>query len=365
MQHDEVIWQVVGHVHCSFRAKTQTQNFCRNEYNVTGLCNRSSCPLANSRYATIREENGRCYLLMKTIERAHTPKNMWQKIRLKKNYTAALEQLDQHLQYWPKFLVHKNKQRFTKITQYLIRMRRLEVKARPKLVGINRKLEKVERKREAKAEAAAHLEKSIEQELLKRLQSGTYGDIYNFPLAQYEKALDAQGAVNEAEQEEEQELEGEEFVAGDEDDDEEEEEEVEYLDDEDVELDEEDMEDLEGFDEGEEDDEEDDDEGPGSSGGAEDEEGSEEPASASGEGDDSEEDDLEGGSDQDQGPSLSRKRKAAPARPPPRGKGAAAAAAKGKGKAAAGRGQPQPAKRRRQLEIEYEEERVPAARQMH
>ena len=262
MQHDEVVWQLINHGHCSFRAKTTTQNFCRNDFNVTGLCNRSSCPLANSRYATIREHEGRIYLYIKTAERAHAPKRMWQKIRLKKQYAAALEQIDEHLAYWPKFLVHKNKQRLTKVTQYLVRMRKLRTKIKPKLITMPARKEKMLRKREAKAEAAAQLEKSIEKELLERLKSGTYGDIYNFPTLSYKNALKETGAVDEEgvmDEDVEAEVEGEEmddefdeFIEDDEEsssgeeEEEEEEEEVEWLEEGDFAASDEDIEDMEG-----------------------------------------------------------------------------------------------------------------------
>lgn len=187
-----VVWQVINQGHCAFRVKTVEQNFCRNENNVTGLCNRQSCPLANSRYATIREVEGKCYLYMKTIERSFSPAKMWEKIKLSTDYAVALQQLDEHLQYWPKYLVHKAKQRLTKITQYLVRMRRLKLKPKMKLVGITKKTEKREARREEKAERAAKIESSIESALLERLKKGTYGDIYNFPVEEYNKALDAE-----------------------------------------------------------------------------------------------------------------------------------------------------------------------------
>lgn len=225
MQHDEMIWQVINHQFCSYKttigaAKSDNQAvFCRHPYSITGLCNRSTCPLANSRYATIREENGRVNLYIKTVERAHTPKNLWEKIHLSRNYGKALSQLDEHLAYFPKVLVHRNKQRLTKIHQYLIRMRKIKLKQlagqKAKLVRVHRKIDQREERREKKALVAAKVEQRIEEELLERLKKGTYGDIYNFPEVPYQKALEAveeKQMQDEEEEEEEEESESEEEV---------------------------------------------------------------------------------------------------------------------------------------------------------
>lgn len=132
-------------------------------------------PFATAEEASLHA--GALYLFMKTPERAHLPSKMWERVKLSNDYGKALEQIDTELQYWPKFLIHKCKQRTTKIVQYLIKMRKLRMREGGKLVPIKKKLERREAIRETKALAAAKLEKNLEKELVARLKSRAYGDM--------------------------------------------------------------------------------------------------------------------------------------------------------------------------------------------
>jgi protein MAK16 len=167
---------------------------------------------------------------MKTIERAHTPNKLWERVKLSHNYAKALEQVDERLIYWPKFLIHKCKQRLTRLTQVAIRMRRLareDDRLGEKVVTkLAPKVRRREETRERKAEAAAKLERSIERELLERLRSGAYGDqplntseqIWNKVLKALEKGgegtrdEDLDEGIEEEEMENEEEYEDEEGV---------------------------------------------------------------------------------------------------------------------------------------------------------
>mmetsp|Transcript_12451 Transcript_12451/g.52618 ORF Transcript_12451/g.52618 Transcript_12451/m.52618 type:complete len:197 (-) Transcript_12451:673-1263(-) len=181
MQSDEIVWQIINQGHCSYKVKTSAETFCRNKYSVTGLCNRSSCPLSNSRYATILEDEGKLYLCMKTVERAHKPATLWHRVALHHNYADALNQIDELLSHWylsfhrffcaflsrnqkflvgarSRFIVHKSKQRLTKITQLLLRTRKAKRNNRSRIVTIPARRQKNEARREAKVCSSVYSE---------------------------------------------------------------------------------------------------------------------------------------------------------------------------------------------------------------
>jgi protein MAK16 len=146
---------------------------------------------------------------MKTVERQHLPSQLWETIELDKNLPKALEQIDEHLKYWPKFLINKNKQRLLRITQYLIRMRKLKLKPQVKRRRIDTKLERREKVREEKAEKIALIDNKIKSELLERLKQGAYGDMYpTFRTEVWNQVLDQEEVSDEMENEDE-------FVADD------------------------------------------------------------------------------------------------------------------------------------------------------
>lgn len=204
MNHDDTIWSTIGHNFCSFKVKTHQDKelFCRNPYNLTGMCSRHTCPLANQTYATVVEHEDELYLYIKTAERAHLPRRQWEKIKLNASFPVALQQIDEQLQWWDRRFVHRVKARLLRLKQYLLRKKKMLLEPQQELVSVNKRQEFKLVRREEKAEQAARIELEIEKELLERLRRGTYDSVINVNQAAFERMLDEQEDKEELERQE-------------------------------------------------------------------------------------------------------------------------------------------------------------------
>jgi protein MAK16 len=184
--------------------------------NVIGYCKMEYCPLANSQYATVIEKDGVIYLCMKTAERAHLPREHWEKVPLNFNKEQAYAQIERSMRFWDWKQINRCKARFVKIMLMLRRMRKIRKEGqRSQMVVIKKKEERKLAARESKAMKAAMLEHKIEDELLERLRKGVYGKLYKteeerMKEKQTEKDL-AEDKIEEDIQFEEDEEEEEEF----------------------------------------------------------------------------------------------------------------------------------------------------------
>lgn len=174
---DRKIWDSIGNKKtCSFKLHTKLDTLCKNEYNVTGLCNEFSCPLANTKYATVRSEGEELYLYIKEPERAHMPRNMYEKIKLSSNYQEALMEIEKHLEFWDQEVIHKCKQRMTKLTEYHERIEYIREHGQTEYMVRKTKMNRREKVRALRALNSINFEKEIGDELLMRLEAGIYGE---------------------------------------------------------------------------------------------------------------------------------------------------------------------------------------------
>lgn len=185
---DKKVWDAIGNKKtCSFKLDTKLDTLCRNEYNVTGICNEFSCPLANTKYATVRSINEELFLFVKEPERCSMPRNMYEKIKLSGDYQVALREIEEHLEFWDPEVIHKCRQRMTKLVEYHERIRYLRENGQEEYMVRKTKMNRREKIRALRALNSINFEQEIGDEILMRLEAGIYGEENK---EKYEKAVE-------------------------------------------------------------------------------------------------------------------------------------------------------------------------------
>lgn len=188
-QADDLLWKLIGeNEFCSYKYKTKFGFLCRNNLNLIGVCSRQFCPLSNSRYATVINQGGFFFLFKKENNNFNRPEKIWRKILLSRSFVKAIQEINFNLALWPKFFLHHIKKRFIKLTQifYRNRLKFFEEKNPDFLKNVFDSKIKID---SWKIETNLKIEKTVEHELLNRLNLGTYGKLYfQFPIQKWKKS---------------------------------------------------------------------------------------------------------------------------------------------------------------------------------
>ncbi|AAK39761.1 mak16-like protein (nucleomorph) [Guillardia theta] len=174
---DLVLWEIIGSdKFCSFKTKRDNHKFCSNKYNINGFCSKQLCPLSNSFYATIIRKKSRLFLFIKTGMYSKFPSKIWKKYELSRNYLKALSQVDMKLAYWPEYFVFKNKQKLTRFYQIIIKEKITKIRQIEQDIKTSKNLLIY---KDSNLQKEYFLQKTLEHELLKRLHTGMYGNLYH------------------------------------------------------------------------------------------------------------------------------------------------------------------------------------------
>ncbi|ORD95091.1 mitogen_activated protein kinase [Enterospora canceri] len=173
---DRKIWDSIGNKKtCAYRMGSRKDTLCKNKYNLTGICSEFSCPLANTKYATIRFENEKVLLCVKEPERSTTPVTMWEEIELGYDYKKALETIENKLADFDQIAIDRCKNRLTQCFEALERIIEMSKTPQDQLVARKKRMTRREKVRALKALNTINFEKEVGDELMERLKTGVYG----------------------------------------------------------------------------------------------------------------------------------------------------------------------------------------------
>mmetsp|Transcript_24598 Transcript_24598/g.34373 ORF Transcript_24598/g.34373 Transcript_24598/m.34373 type:complete len:212 (-) Transcript_24598:5068-5703(-) len=171
-----ISWKIMKDIECCFRIKKELLYLCKLKENLSGYCKKAFCPLIQKDYAFVERQGGKIYLFTKNYQ--GNLQTRWLKYRLSENFIRALEQLETVLYKWPKYFLHFNKTKLAMLFDFVVSKNRIQSTDMLFTNSDRKKKNKIINKVLIKRQNNYDMMSKINKELLKRLKSGFYGNVF-------------------------------------------------------------------------------------------------------------------------------------------------------------------------------------------